>query len=56
MFVAGQVAENEPQLGPTGGDAAREQAATAELRSWIRKAFGIDLKKVKLTRQGLFRR
>lgn len=42
-------------LGRLKGDAACEQAATAELRSWIRKAFGIDLKKVKLTRQGLVR-
>ena len=43
-------------LGRLEGDAGRKQAATAELRSWIRKAFGIDLKKVKLTRQGLVRR
>jgi hypothetical protein len=38
------------------GDAALEQAAEAELRSFVREVLGVDFKKVKLTRQGLVRR
>lgn len=38
------------------GDAPREQAARAALRSWIRDVFGVDLERVRLTRAGLVRR
>jgi hypothetical protein len=35
------------------GDVARQDAARAELRSWMKAAFGVDLERVKLTRRGL---
>lgn len=35
------------------GDAAGVAAAKAQIRSWIRTAFEIDLKRVKLTRKRL---
>jgi hypothetical protein len=38
------------------GDAAGEQAAKAQLRAWIKDAFGLDLERVRLTRKGLVRR
>jgi hypothetical protein len=37
-------------------DATRERAAKAELRSWIREVFRIDLERIRLTREGLVRR
>ena len=43
-------------LGRSQGDAAREQTAEAELRSWIRQSFGLDVKRVKLTRRGFVKR
>jgi hypothetical protein len=39
-----------------GGDATGEQAAKAQLRAWIKDAFGADLERVRLTRKGLVRR
>jgi hypothetical protein len=35
------------------GDATRELAAKARLRSWVKEAFGVDLERVRLTRKGL---
>jgi hypothetical protein len=35
------------------GDATSEQTAKAQLRAWIKDAFGIDLERVRLTRKGL---
>ena len=37
-------------------DAARRQAARAELRSWIKQTFAFDLARVKLTRRGFVTR
>lgn len=42
--------------GRTNGDAAREAAALDELRSWIEELYGVDLERVKLSRNGLVRR
>ena len=38
------------------GDAPREQAAKAALRSWIKDVFGVDLERARLTRAGLVKR
>jgi hypothetical protein len=43
-------------LARMAGDATREQAAKAQLRSWIKDAFGLDLERVRLTSKGLVRR
>jgi hypothetical protein len=43
-------------LARTAGDAPREQAAKAALRSWIKDVFGVDLERVRLTRAGLVKR
>ena len=43
-------------IGRIEGNAAREQAAGAELRSWIKQTFGLDVKRVKLTRRGFVTR
>jgi hypothetical protein len=37
-------------------DATRERAAKAELRSWIREVFSVDLERIRLSRDGLVRR
>ena len=47
---------SDVNLGRSQGDAGREQAAEAELRSWIRQSFGLDIKRVKLTRRGFVKR
>jgi len=47
---------SELNLGRIEGDAARVQAARAELRAWIRECFGLDLARVKLTRRGFVKR
>lgn len=47
---------SELNLGRLEGDAARERAARAELRSWVRQSSGLDIARVKLTRRGFVKR
>jgi uncharacterized protein DUF6683 len=39
--------------GRTEEDAAREQAALDELRSWIKEVYGVDLERVRFSKKGL---
>ena len=47
---------SDVNVGRIERDAAREQTARAALRSWIKESFGLDVKRVKLTRRGFVKR